>query len=221
MKKRDIKEVQTRVWSKLRKRYMFNLASKHHLKIVFFDTLNEKPLSYTDLGSPQINDEFLELMSEKYDWVKTLQDYNKLNKLKGSYIKRILERQENGIFYPAFNQHRTDSGRYGSDLQQLPRLGDKEQFSPIVIKYRNQIREVFIARDDHKFVDADYESLEPHIFAHVSNDSAIKAIFNMGWDFYSTIALKAENLKDVSVEDKKAIREQMIAEKMEKEGRLK
>jgi len=101
--------------------YMFNLLSKHHLKKLFFDTLKETPLNKTDLGSPQVDEEFLELMSAKYDWAAQLIVYNKLIKLKGTYIERFLEEQEDGIFYPSFMQHRTVSGRYAGDLQQLPR----------------------------------------------------------------------------------------------------
>jgi DNA polymerase-1 len=48
------------------------------------------------------------------------------------------------------------------------------------------------------FVDADYESLEPHVFAHVSGDEGLKDIFKKGNDFYSTIAIDTEKLTEVS-----------------------
>ena len=53
------------------------------------------------------------------------------------------------------------------------------------------------------FVDNDYESLEPHVFAHVSGDEGLKDIFRNGWDFYSTIAIKTEKMEQYSP-DKKA-----------------
>ena len=196
----EIELVQKTLWNKQNERYMFNLMSKYHLKKLFFDTLAEKPLSKTALGNPQVNDEFIEEMGKKYKWAQQLGDYNKLNKLKSAYIDRILELQENGIFYPQFHQHRTISGRYGSDLQQIPRSAEEGQFSTLVTSYRNQIKKMFIAKPECKLVGADYESLEPHIFAHVSGEEKIKDIFRLGHDFYSTIAIQTEKLQDISAD---------------------
>ena len=178
--------------------YMFNLLSKHHLKKLFFETLGEEPLSKTEKGNPQVDDNFLDSMANKYEWASLLRDYNKLNKIKGTYIDRILDSQEDGVFYPSFQQHKTVSGRYGSDLQQLPRPLEENQASELVRKYNNEIRKLFIAGENYVFIDSDYESLEPHVFAHVSGDERLKDIFRSGRDFYSTIAIATEKLDGVS-----------------------
>lgn len=196
----EINLVQRTLWAERNEKYMFNLSSKFHLKKLFFDSLGETPMSKTKLGNPQVDDEFIEAMGKKYIWAKKLGDYNKLNKLKGTYIDRILELQENGIFYPQFHQHRTISGRFGSDLQQIPRSAEDGQFSTLVTSYRNQIKSIFTANKNCKLVGADYESLEPHIFAHVSGEEKIKDIFRLGHDFYSTIAIQTERLQDVSAD---------------------
>jgi DNA polymerase I-like protein with 3'-5' exonuclease and polymerase domains len=182
--------------------HMFNLSSKHHLKKLFFDHLKETPISKTAKGNPQVDHLFLHSVKDKYDWVPLLLDYNKLIKLKGSYIDRFLDDQEEGIFYPRFFQHRTISGRYGSDIQQIPRPLEPGQASDVVIKHTNRMRKFFISGEDHVFVDADYESLEPHVFAHVSGDKGLKDIFLKGNDFYSTIAIDTENLDGVSADKK-------------------
>jgi DNA polymerase I-like protein with 3'-5' exonuclease and polymerase domains len=189
-----IRGIQETLWSK--EVEPFNLSSKLHLKKVFFDQLGEKPLTKTKLGSPQINDDFLKIMSEKYEWVKLLRQYNKLIKIKGSYFERILEKHEDGIYYPSYFQHRTVSGRYGSDFQQLNR---KMETGPEVVKkYNNEIRNIFISRPGSVFVEADYESLEPKVFSHVSNEEKIRDIFKCGDDFYSIIAISTENLSNMS-----------------------
>ncbi len=175
--------------------YMFNLLSKHHLKKLFFDTLKELPLSRTPKGSPQVDEEFLELMSKKYTWAAELITYNKLTKLKGTYIERFLEEHEDGIFYPSFQQHRTVSGRFAGDLQQLPRPMASEC---LVGKYTNRIRAFFVSEPNCQLMSADYEQLEPRTFAHVSKDPALAAIFNSGSDFYSTIATMVEGCSEVS-----------------------
>lgn len=152
----QVREVQMALAEKEEQRYPFNIASKDHLKRLFFQELGEKAVSFTELGNPQVNDEFLDLMASKYNWADKIRQFNKLNKIKGTYIERVLERQEDGIYYPQFFQHRTVSGRYGSDLQQLPRPIEPGKASELVIKHNNKIRTFFISGPGHVFVDADY-----------------------------------------------------------------
>lgn len=174
---------------------IFNLNSKHHLKALFFDILKETPISKTPKGAPKVDEEFLELMGHKYDWAAQLIIFNKLQKLRSTYMQRFIDESEDGIFYPQFLQHRTVSGRYGSDFQQLPKpLKSKG----IVAKYTNQIRSFIIARPGHHLVSADYEQLEPTIFAHVSKDPALQDIFNNGKDFYSEVCIRTEKLQGFS-----------------------
>lgn len=178
--------------------HMFNLLSKHHLKKLFFDTLKETPLSTTDLGNPQVDEEFIESMVAKYPWCKDLTVYNKLTKLKGTYIDRLLEESEDGVIYPRFFQHRTVSGRYSGDMQQLPRPLAEGSSEPVVRKYTNRIRQFIIPRPGNVLVGADYETLEPSIFAHTSGDPLLQEIFKAGTDFYSEVAIRTERLRDVS-----------------------
>lgn len=181
--------------------FMFNLQSKHHLKKLFFDTLKETPLNRTPTGLPQVDEEFLEAMSQKYDWCAKLTVFNKLQKIKSTYIERFLEEAEGDRFFARFMQHRTTSGRMSGDLQQLPR--PLESGDPMVVKYTNQVRSFILPDIGCKLVDIDYQQLEPTVFSHTSGDPALQAIFNEGKDFYSDVAIKTERLRDVS-SDKRA-----------------
>lgn len=194
----DVPKIQQLMWNELKEPFMFNVLSKHHLKKLFFDTLNETPLSRTPTGQPQVDEDFLDSIAHKYDWVKQIIVYNKLIKIKGTYIDRFIEEQENGIFYPSFMQHRTVSGRLSSDLQQLPRPLEPQGENDLVAKYTNLLRSFFISRNDCSMVGADYEQLEPTIFAHNSGDSGLCAIFNTGLDFYSEIAIRTEGITSMS-----------------------
>lgn len=176
----------------------FNLSSKHNLKKLFFDKYKEKPVSTTDKGNPQVDDTFLEKYKDKYSFIPLLQKLNRLNKINGTYIARFLENEVNGVYYGSFFQHRTVSGRQSGDLQQLPRIIEDGEDCPLVTKYNNIIRTFFKTPEDKTFVGADYESLEPHIFAHVSTDKKLQNIFNKGHDFYSTIAIDTEKLIEFS-----------------------
>lgn len=178
--------------------FMFNLHSKHHLKKLFFDTLNEEPLSRTPTGQPQVNEDFLDAMGAKHAWAADLIVYNKLCKLKGTYIDRLLEEAHGTRYYPSFAMHRTVSGRLSGDFQQMPRPIDARKNHPLVTKYTNVIREFVISTGDNILISADYEQLEPCIFSHVSNDRALQDIFHQGLDFYSEIAIRTEHLTGVS-----------------------
>jgi DNA polymerase I-like protein with 3'-5' exonuclease and polymerase domains len=178
-----------------------NLNSKSQLGDLVFNYMKVKPTSQTKGGSPQFNDDFIETLS--FAWAKVLSDYNKLIKIRSSYFERIYEMLENGKVYFSFKQHGTISGRYSSDAQQFPRPKEDGELSPVVLKFNNIVRKLFISGEGRAFIDDDYESLEPHVFSHVSGDHRIQEIFHKGWDFYSTIAIRTEGLEGVSA-DKKA-----------------
>jgi DNA polymerase I-like protein with 3'-5' exonuclease and polymerase domains len=183
---------------------VFNLNSKPKLGAVVFDYMKIKPLAKTPTGKGKFDDEFIEYLGTlDLSWTRDLSNYNKLIKIRGTYINRFLDNHEDGYYYASFKQHGTISGRYGSDLQQLPRPKEKGELDEIVLKYNNIIRGFFVAGEGRKFIDDDYESLEPHVFAHVSGDDGLKDIFRKGHDFYSTIAIATEKMEGVSA-DKKA-----------------
>jgi DNA polymerase I-like protein with 3'-5' exonuclease and polymerase domains len=179
-----------------------NIQSKSHLKELCFDFLGYTPLSHTKTG-PQFDDSFIQSIADKDEWAYKLSNYNKLLKIKSTYIDRFLDNHVDGFYYFSYKQWGTVSGRYGSDAQQIPRPKEDGELPPEVLKYNNVLRKFFIAEKGRKFIDADYESLEPHVFAHVSTDEGLRNIFRKGHDFYSTIAIKTEKLEGVSP-DKKA-----------------
>lgn len=182
-----------------------NISSKKQMGDFVFDYLKLKPLSKTKSGQGQFNESYVVHLSEKHglEWANKLRLYNKLQKIRSSYMDRFLENHHQGYYYFSYKQHGTISGRYGSDAQQLPRPMEEGEDHPIVLKYANRIRKFFIAGKGRKFIDCDYESLEPHVFAHVSGDEGLRDIFRKGHDFYSTIAIATENIEGVSA-DKKA-----------------
>jgi DNA polymerase-1 len=182
-------------------RYVFNLRSKDNLKHLLFEILEETPLSKTETGEPQADDDFLASIANKYDWVIKLQDLNKLEKIRGTYIDGILDREESGYIYTSLLQFGTTSGRYASrnpNLQNLPRpKEDDSGLSELVLTYTNAIRKGFIAPEGYVFIDADYSALEPRCFAHMSGDKNLQLIFHNGEDMYSAIAKRVFKLENV------------------------
>lgn len=197
-----ISEIQLELLKEDTPGYVFNISSKDHLKRLFFTALGCTPVSKTELGNPQVDDDFLESVKGQLSWVADLQVFNSLTKIKGTYIERFLNAQVDGMFYPSFFQHRTVSGRYGSDFQQLSRPLQPGEAPELVVHYTNLIRRFFISGPGYKFVDDDYESLEPHLFANESGDPGLIGIFKRGDDFYSTIAIDTEGLQGLSANKK-------------------
>lgn len=179
----------------------FNLMSKAHWKIVFFETLKEQPLSTTDVkGDPQLDDLFLESVQEKYPFAKLLLDYNKINKILGTYILRFINDSEDGMYFGRFLQHTTTTARFSGNLQQLPRQKEESELSPLVRYYTNMIRSYIIAEDGEVLVDADYSSLEIVVFADDAGDEPLLDIIRKDLDPYSQGAIDALGLKEYSAD---------------------
>jgi DNA polymerase I-like protein with 3'-5' exonuclease and polymerase domains len=197
-----VKAVQNLWWEEQGKPQVFNLSSKDHLKRLFFDELQEEPVSRTEKGNPQVDHLFLMKVADKYEWVKDLMVFNRLVKLQGTYIDRYLEQNIDGSFFPGWFMHRTTSGRLGGDLMQLPRK--VSGVDPLVEKYNNVIRDCIISGSGRKLVGADYSSLEVVVFADDSEDPALLDMIRNGEDFYSKTAIGVHGLSDEYSADKKA-----------------
>ena len=180
----------------------FNIQSKDQLGKIAFNVLGIKPLSSTTKGKAQFDEDLIQSISKDYEWANYLRIYNKLTKIKSSYIDRFLDAADDGKFYPYFKQNGTVSGRYGSDMQQLPKPLEPGQDEQIIMDYTNVIRAFFICDEGTKLLDTDYASLEPRVFATVAGDQGLKDIFNNDLDFYSHIAIKTEKLEGVSAHTK-------------------
>jgi len=199
----DLDKISMTLWKKDNDDAFFNIQSKDQMGDIAFNALGIKPLSETKKGKPQFDDELIQSITDQHSWASKLRIYGKLLKIKSTYMDRFLDAHEDGRYYFYYKQHGTVSGRYGSDAQQLPRPKEEGEDHPIVVEYTNLVRAFFISEEGNAFIDCDYESLEPHVFAHVSGDEGLKDIFRNNWDFYSTIAIKTEKLDQYSP-DKKA-----------------
>lgn len=199
----EIARISMALWKEKNDGEYINIQSKKHLGEIVFNYMGIKPKSKTRKGQAQFDMDMIEELSKTYAWAENLRIYNKLLKIKSTYVDRFIDNNEDGRYYFYFKQNGTVSGRYGSDAQQLPKPKEEGEDAPIIVKYTNIVRAFLIAGNGRKVIDSDYESLEPHCFASVTGDEKLQDIFNNGWDFYSTVAIQTENLEGVSP-DKKA-----------------
>ncbi len=196
----DVLRISTNLWKEKNDGDFINIQSKKHLGEIVFKYIGEEAISKTSKGQDQFDMGMLEVLSKKYDWAENLRVYNKLLKIKSTYVDRFIDGAEDGRYYFYFKQNGTVSGRYGSDAQQLPKPKEEGEDAPIIVRYTNIVRAFLTAGKGRKVIDSDYESLEPHCFASVSGDERLREIFNKNYDFYSTVAIQTENLEGVSAD---------------------
>ena len=179
-----------------------NIQSKKHLGEIVFKYMGIEPKvagANTKSGRAKFDMNMVIALAKDYPWAENLRIYNKLLKIKSTYVDRFRDRHEDGRYYFYFKQNGTVSGRYGSDAQQLPKPLEEGEDAPVIMKYVNIVRAFLVAGKGRKVIDADYESLEPHCFASVTGDKNLQEIFNKGWDFYSTVAIRTEKLNEDKV----------------------
>lgn len=191
---KEVVRLSMSLWKEENEGEYINIQSTQHLGEIVFDYMGVKALSKTATGKNQFDMDTLEYLAKNYTWAENLRVYNKLLKIKSTYIDRFLQGHEEGKYFFYFKQNGTVSGRYGSDAQQLPKPKEEGEDVPIIVYYNNLVRAFLIAGKGRKFIDSDYESLEPHCFASVTGDERLREIFNKNWDFYSTIAIRTEKL---------------------------
>ena len=202
----EVARISMAMWKESNDGEYINIQSKKHLGEIVFKYMGIKPKvagANTKSGRAKFDMDMIKDLAKEYPWAENLRIYNKLLKIKSTYVDRFRDRNEDGRYYFYFKQNGTVSGRYGSDAQQLPKPLEEGEEAPIIMKYVNVVRRFLIAGNGRKVIDADYESLEPHCFASVTGDKKLQEIFNNGLDFYSYVAIQTEGLEGVSA-DKKA-----------------
>jgi len=198
---KDSIKVSLDLWKEKEGNYL-NISSKQQLSEIVFKYMKIKPLSQTRKGTDQFNDDMIEHLGKTYKWAAKLKDYNKLTKINSAYVDRFLEGNENGRYYHYFKMHGTTSGRFSSDCQQMPRVLEPGEVSDLVLKYNNILRSFLQAGRGRKYIICDQSSLEPRVFASVSNDPNLINVFLHNEDLYSRVAIQAFKLKGMSAQKK-------------------
>jgi len=128
------------LWKEKNDGEYINIQSKKHLGEIAFQYMGIKAKSQTSKGQDQFDMDMLEDLSKTHPWAENLRVYNKLLKIKSTYIDRFVDNAEDGKYYFYFKQNGTVSGRYGSDAQQLPKPKEEGEDAPIIVKYTNIVR---------------------------------------------------------------------------------
>lgn len=122
------------------------------------------------------------------EFVKTLMEYNKIEKLVSTYTLGLLKRETLPKVYTTYNQI-TGQGTGGNEagistgrlsssnpnLQQIPTRTDEGRL----------LRDLFIPRPGSVLIDADYSQIEYRLLAHFSKEPILLEAFRNGEDIHA------------------------------------
>ena len=166
---------------------MFNIASPKQVGEVLFEKL-KIPYRWkkTSTGQHSTSEEKLSELAVKYDIVKNILDYRKLQKLKNTYVDSLpkLINPRTGRIHSSFNQARAATGRLSSENPNLQNI-------PIRDEAGREIRKAFQPRnEDYLIFSADYSQVELRLIADMSGEKAMLEAFNNDLDIHKATAAK-------------------------------
>jgi len=165
----------------------FNIASPKQLGEVLFEKLKiDEKAKKTKTGQYATGEEVLQKLSHKHPIIHLILDYRSFTKLKSTYLDALpaLVNPKDGLIHTSYNQAVTATGRLSSNNPNLQNI-------PVRTEKGREIRRAFVPRSkDYTLLAADYSQIELRIIAHLSQDPAMVADFNLGHDIHAATAAK-------------------------------
>ena len=165
----------------------FNIASPKQLGEILFEKLKiDEKAKKTKTGQYATGEEVLQKLLHKHPIVQKILDYRSFTKLKSTYLDALptLVNPKDGLIHTSYNQAVTATGRLSSNNPNLQNI-------PVRTEKGREIRRAFVPRSEaYTLLAADYSQIELRIIAHLSQDPAMVADFNLGHDIHAATAAK-------------------------------
>ena len=165
----------------------FNIASPKQLGEVLFERLRiDEKAKKTKTGQYATGEDVLQKLSHKHPIIQMILDYRSFTKLKSTYLDALpaLVNPKDGLIHTSYNQAVTATGRLSSNNPNLQNI-------PVRTEKGREIRRAFVPRSpEYTLLAADYSQIELRIIAHLSQDPAMVADFNLGHDIHAATAAK-------------------------------
>ena len=166
---------------------IFNIASPKQLGEVLFERLQLDPKAKkTRTGQYATGEEVLQKLEGKHPIINAILEYRSYTKLKSTYLDALpaLINPKDGLIHTSFNQAVTATGRLSSNNPNLQNI-------PVRTANGREIRRAFVPRSpEYTLLAADYSQIELRIIAHLSQDPAMIADFQLGHDIHAATAAK-------------------------------
>lgn len=155
--------------------YEFDINKNEHLKKLFFEIAELEPLSMTEKGNAQVNEDLFKFYEDDITvgtLCKSILRFKALNKIKTTYINAIETYVDtNWILHPTYNLWTTRTFRSSCDSPNLQNIPKRDEAQV-------EFRKIFIPRFDI-LLDADHKGSEVVIQAMLANDkNLIKQLKN-------------------------------------------
>ena len=180
----------------------FNIASPKQVGQILFDKM-EIPYRWrkTKTGQYSTDESKLTELAKEYPFVKKIQDYRGLAKLKSTYVDALptMVNPKTGRIHSSFNQALAATGRLSSNNPNLQNI-------PIRTEQGRKVRKAFVPRDnDHILLAADYSQIELRLIAEISKDEAMLEAFQAGHDIHQATAAKVygKTLEEVTIDERR------------------
>ncbi|MBQ8957380.1 MAG: DNA polymerase I [Bacteroidales bacterium] len=165
----------------------FNIASPKQLGEILFERLKiDEKAKKTKTGQYATGEEVLQKLAHKHPIINQILDYRSFTKLKSTYLDALpaLVNPKDGLIHTSYNQAVTATGRLSSNNPNLQNI-------PVRTEKGREIRRAFVPRSaQYTLLAADYSQIELRIIAHLSQDPAMVADFNLGHDIHAATAAK-------------------------------
>jgi DNA polymerase-1 len=165
----------------------FNIASPKQLGEILFEKLHiDEKAKKTKTGQYATGEDVLQKLSHKHPIIQKILDYRSFTKLKSTYLDALpaLVNPKDGLIHTSYNQAVTATGRLSSNNPNLQNI-------PVRTEKGREIRRAFVPRSpQYTLLAADYSQIELRIIAHLSQDPAMVADFNLGHDIHAATAAK-------------------------------
>jgi DNA polymerase-1 len=159
----------------------FNINSTKQLGELLFEKLGLPPVKKTKTGY-STNADVLEKLKGKHPIIPAIMDYRMLTKLKSTYADGLMAVIcDDGRIRTTFQNLVTATGRLSSTEPNLQNI-------PVRTDLGSEIRKMFIPREGHVLVDADYSQIELRVLAHIAKDEVMQNAFISGLDVHTVTA---------------------------------
>ena len=159
----------------------FNINSPKQLGVLLFEKL-ELPHGKKTKTGYSTNVEVLEKLKDKHPIIPAIMDYRMLTKLKSTYADGLMKVIEgDGRIRTTFQNLVTATGRLSSTEPNLQNI-------PVRTDLGAEIRKMFVPKEGHVLVDADYSQIELRVLAHIAEDTVMQDAFKSGLDVHTVTA---------------------------------
>ena len=171
-----------------------NINSTKQLGKLLFEDMGLPVIKKTKTGY-STDSSVLEKLRGKHEIIDLIIEYRHLAKLKSTYADAFLPLlDDEGRIRSTLKQTVTATGRISSAEPNLQNI-------PVRTEIGREIRKMFVAKEGHLLVGADYSQIELRVLAHMADDKVMRDAFINDDDIHTITATQVFNVPDFLVTD--------------------